>query len=730
MRYPIRLKLATLAAVFSFIAALVVVSLIFWGQGSLVPKIGSDAAWVAYKLDREAVELRSQLLRSEHDSPQALDELQLSFNLLYSRTHLLNDGQIAELIRSIPTVQGLIEPILDQVNALDEDIQSLNSFNSLDAATVDHLQARFQSLGNSTQRLVMAINEHFARTKTSARETMFQLYTTLLTLIVLMSLATVIVVRFLFQEARDNDASRRSLEALSRELEVTARRAESASRAKSDFLAVVSHEIRTPLNGVIGMSALLMERQRDARSRHYALTIHESAEILLSLINDVLDFSKIEAGRLELEVEAFDLERCIDSVVQLLAPRLEGLPVKLEWHIAPDVPGKLSGDSGRLRQVLLNLLSNALKFTTAGEVVLSVAPGATGQLRFTVSDTGCGIPQAHQMTLFEPFRQGDASTARRYGGTGLGLAICKRLVNAMGGTIGFVSRQDQGSRFWFEVPLPCAEASDVRETLRAPFPALGETPFRGRVLVAEDNAVNRRVALALLERFGLEIDVAENGRLAVSRALTGDYDLIFMDMQMPELDGIEATREIRAAGGHLAEVPIVAMTAGVLDGARERAMVAGMNDYLTKPVLPGQLERLLGRFLAADSETPWPSTPVAGGAAEALVDPHLLDELESALGGRMVDELVQLYRQQAPERLAELDAAVSGDDSAALAEQAHLLQGESSGLGLNRVAALAAALERDASRLDAAGRRGRVTAIETALDDTLEALDRFATNES
>lgn len=723
MRYPLRLKWATAAAVFFFVAALVVVSLIFRGQGSLVPTIGSDAAWVAYKLDRETIELRNQLLRSEYGSPPALDELQLSFDLLYSRSYLLRDGQIAELIRSIPRVQGLVEPVLDQIEALDDDMRRLAG---LDAAAVERLQAGFQALGDSTQRLVMAINEHFARTKTAARETMFQLYTALLALIMLMSLATVIVVRLLFQEARANDASRRTLEVLSRELEVTAHRAESASRAKSDFLAVVSHEIRTPLNGVIGMSALLMERQRDAQSRHYALTIHESAEILLSLINDILDFSKIEAGRLELEIEAFDLERCIGSVVQLLAPRVEGLPVKLEWRIEPGVPAQLMGDPGRLRQVLLNLVSNALKFTTRGEVVLSAAPGGAGRVRFTVSDSGCGIAESRQSTLFEPFRQGDVSTARHYGGTGLGLAICKRLVNAMGGTIGFVSQPNQGSRFWFEVPLPRAETLAVQAPSRLPFPTLGETPFHGRVLIAEDNAVNRRVAIALLERFGLEIDVAENGRLAVSRALAGDYDLIFMDMQMPELDGIEATREIRAAGGARAEVPIVAMTAGVLDGVRERALAAGINDYLTKPVLPGQLERMLSRFLTATPETRQPAINATdlGSLDEALIDPEVLAEIKSALGSKMVDELVQLYRQQVPERLAELDAAVSGDGMT-LAEQAHRLKGESSGLGLNRVTTMATALERDAIHLDVADRRLRVTAIVAALGDTLEALERL-----
>ena len=246
------------------------------------------------------------------------------------------------------------------------------------------------------------------------------------------------------------------------------------------------------------------------------------------------------------------------------------------------------------------------------------------------------------------------------------------------------------------------------------------------MLIAEDNAVNRRVAIALLERFGLEIDVAENGRLAVSRALAGDYDLIFMDMQMPELDGIEATREIRAAGGARAEVPIVAMTAGVLDGVRERALAAGLNDYLTKPVLPGQLERMLNRFLTATPETWQPAINATdpGSLDEALIDPEVLAEIKSALGSKMVDELVQLYRQQVPERLAELDAAVSGDGMT-LAEQAHRLKGESSGLGLNRVTTMATALERDAIHLDVADRRLRVTAIAAALGDTLEALERL-----
>ncbi|WP_233440427.1 ATP-binding protein [Modicisalibacter coralii] len=720
MHYPLRLKLGAVAAVFCFVTALGVVSLIFWRQGSLVPMIGSDAGWVAYKLDRETVELRSQLLRSRPGSTEDLDELRLSFDLLYSRTQLLRDGQIGDLIHAIPTVDGLIAPILDRVARLDDDIRSLET---LTPAVIDRLQERFHALGGDTQRLVMAINEHFAQTKTTARETMFKLYTLLLALIVLMSLATLVVVRFLFQEARDNDASRRTLETLSRELEVTARRAESASRAKSDFLAIVSHEIRTPLNGVIGMSALLLDRQRDPRSRHYARTIHESAEILLSLINDILDFSKIEAGRLELEVEAFDLTRCIDSVIQLFTPRLEDSPVRLERDIDPALPPCLSGDAGRLRQILLNLLSNALKFTAVGEVRLSVGACGEGRVRFEVSDTGCGIPAERRDVLFEPFRQGDASTARRYGGSGLGLAICKRLVTAMGGDIGFESREHQGSRFWFELPLEAADASAVSAPAPALFPERHEAGLAGRLLVAEDNPVNRQVAVAMLERFGLEAEVAEDGRSAVEMAARGGYDLIFMDMQMPGMDGIAATRRIRQLAGAAGQVPIVAMTAGALEGEKSRALAAGMDGYLTKPILPDQLERLLRRYLGDAASAPTESAG-AEAANDVLVDRHLLAEFERSLGREGLEELVQLFRAQVPERLARLDAALMAGDDDALRRQAHLLKGESSGLGLRRVAALAGALERQVAQLGEAARRQRIDTLRRTLDETLGTLRR------
>jgi len=720
VHYPLRLKLGGVAALLCFVTALGVVSLIFWRQGSLVPTVGSDAAWVASKLDRDTVELRSQVLRSRPSSRADLTALRRAFDLLYSRSRLLIDGQSAELMHTIPAVNRRIGPILAKVAALDD---ALRGLDRLTPAAIEQLQGRFQSLSTDTQRLVMAINAYLAQTRSQARETMFQLYALLLALIVLMSLATLVVVRFLFQEARDNAASRRRLEKLSRELEATAVRAESASRAKSDFLAVVSHEIRTPLNGVLGMSALLLDRLQEPRARHYARTLHESAEILLSLINDILDFSKIEAGHLELEVEPFHLRGCIDSVMRLFAPRTQGTAVTLTRRLDPALPEYLSGDAGRLRQILLNLLSNALKFTEAGRVTLTVATTAAGHIRFEVSDTGCGIPVDRQASLFEPFRQADASTARRFGGSGLGLAICKRLTSAMNGRIGCTSREGEGSSFWVELPLPTADAASLPLPSRVAFPDAARAGFAGRVLVAEDNAVNRRVAVAMLERFGLEVSMVEDGRAAVARAREEAFDLIFMDMQMPGIDGIAATRAIRERGGAQAEVPIIAMTAGALEGEKSRALAAGMNGYLSKPVLPEPLERLLHHYLGERGETLRAFQAELDASLDSpLVDRDVLRELRDSLGREGLEELIALFRDQIPERLSRLAAAQANSDGAALAHQAHLLKGEAAGIGLYRVATLSGELEIQAGRLTSSAREARLETLRHTLEETLAAL--------
>ncbi|HZS87040.1 MAG TPA: MASE1 domain-containing protein [Chloroflexota bacterium] len=385
---------------------------------------------------------------------------------------------------------------------------------------------------------------------------------------------------------------------------------EKASRAKSEFLATMSHEIRTPLNGVIGLTSLLQSTPLSPRQREYVGGIQASGEALLGLINDILDFSKIEAGQLSLERQPFDLGHLIGEVVDQFRGQARAKGLELSAHVDPAVPPLVLGDVGRLRQVLLNLVGNALKFTAQGAVGVQVGvveESAEGVLlRITVRDTGIGIAPEAQARLFEPFTQADAATTRRYGGTGLGLAIAKRLVERMDGEIGVESALGQGSTFWVQLPLARAAAGVVPPAVRmqlgpvAPAPEVAESGTRGHILVAEDNAINRLVVVGLLQGLGYAVETAENGRQAAEAVGRGHYDLVLMDLHMPELDGFAATAAIRrdeAAEGKGRRVPIVALTADALPGDAEKSLVAGMDDHLTKPITPKRLATVVERWV-------------------------------------------------------------------------------------------------------------------------------------
>lgn len=384
--------------------------------------------------------------------------------------------------------------------------------------------------------------------------------------------------------------------------------AEAANEAKSNFLATMSHEVRTPINGVMGMAGLLNDTALDPTQRRYVDAIRDASEALLQIINDVLDFSKLEAGRLEFEDLPFDPRALVRATVDIVQPRARAKGLILEWSSAGDVPSRLVGDAGRLRQVLLNLLSNAVKFTERGrvDVEMSARPETDGRSRLIVRviDTGIGIASDRLPLLFREFEQLDGSIARRFGGTGLGLAISKRLVARMGGDVRADSKPGQGSVFSFAVPLRLA-AEERQDAARKDVDWLREFAAVAagfgrpvRVLVAEDNQTNRMIVEAMLEPLGVEIGTAENGLEAIEAQRGKAFDLILMDVNMPEMDGYGATQSIRAMQGIAGQVPIVAVTANAFESDREKALEAGMTDYISKPFRKTALLRAMTLALA------------------------------------------------------------------------------------------------------------------------------------
>jgi two-component system, sensor histidine kinase len=664
-----------------------------------------------YQVETEYLRLREEWLRARMQGESFdLDALQLRYDIWVSRVSLLHNDRAVRLMVGNADYQEPLKQMHAFIASADRTLGSPRQVPA-NAAALAALEPQLHALSGPIHSMSLNAAHHVAE-QIAQRNAAVRRHNQIgLLLTVFLSLLVLAVGLMALRQMRLLGERQRALVDLTSHLREARHQAEQASEAKSVFLANMSHEIRTPFHGLLGMLSLLRETGLNARQVDYLRTATESADHLLTILNDVLDMSLLESGRLALSEEPVNLRGLLREVEALMRPQAQLKSLALHIDTDPGVPEQVRADRTRVKQVLFNLLNNAVKFSDRGVVVLELQRAGpvdgVEQLEFVVTDTGIGMDQPTLDRLFKRFSQGDESRSRRHGGTGLGLEISRSLARLMGGDVTAKSLPGEGSSFSFRMPLhavPAAPPAPAPRTVSAnPAPA-GTGSLR--VLVAEDHPVNRQYMAALLEGMGHRPFFAGNGLEAVQAIREQRFDLVLMDLHMPLLDGVAATLSIRALpDGAAATVPIIALTADAFAQTRERCLMAGMNDFLAKPVSPEKLSAMLRRLFGAASPADAPplaaSDALPAGAGSPVLDRSTLDAALGAMPRERLAQLLASFFDQGPEMVARLRLALRDGQALDLRVNAHAVRGAALNFGLSALAQTAQALHEGATHVPA-----------------------------
>ncbi|QFT68110.1 Autoinducer 2 sensor kinase/phosphatase LuxQ [Labrenzia sp. THAF35] len=725
-------KSVLVVQIFLVCTVLAIFSMLVKREGQLHDAIREDAIWAVYQLDRETravyelvQHVKYRIGEAGVEAAQeavAPRELVTRYDILYSRLSVLANSKYNVFFEQSPNFRSRITTIQTKILAIEpvfNEIAAKKNYTDIDFAPVEETLEKIRS---ATNEFLVRTNATISEARAEARNDVFHVQMLAFLFMFAIVVAALFLALHMLLQVRIVKQTREGMNKAAAEFEKAYEAAEAGNKAKSEFLATIGHEIRTPLNGILGMAELLAQKQLPEEETGYVRTITSSGNTLLEMINEILDFAKIEYGSLETEQIVFRL----DELVQEAAAVVEGKALEqndeLKLNIDPTLEKAfIKSDPTRLKRVLLNLLSNAVKFTENGSIHVDVVAGKvvaeTLELKISVKDSGIGIAEEAQKQLFTAFHQVDSSISRRFGGTGLGLAICKQIVEAMGGSIGVFSIPGEGATFSFTLPVQLAHAPAANLTGLDS----GSTPTalipRLRILLVEDNVINQRVATKLLERLGQEVIVASDGREAIKHVQDATFDLVLMDVQMPDLDGIAATRLIRNIGAPFDKLPIVAMTANASDRHRQDCLDAGMNAFESKPVTFQRLATILREYGPSDTSaegiTDLPTSP---GSPEPTEQKHAAQsdaatpnanvvrlageekgdarraELREELGEEVFHSLVNAFFENADTLVVQVTEAASSGDGESYDRLLHTLKGAADNLGFTTLSKTADAL--------------------------------------